>query len=213
MVAPNVWASRYEACIATLVQGAVAARLTFCGSGACIDARVSMHDMQALLDASDPQAKSLAALLLGRAEAGVGGEVAVDWREGPDWLATHIPVATSLGGTGPHAAWVLSTLGAPALLCLGDRSSFMLDHVPPDILLAEGDRLGCAREIAPRGARRPAIFIFEYTAGRAVGPVMPRRSSRIIVRFDNLGLEDDPAFDALTPSLAAEAGAGTSVRL
>ncbi|MCW6508652.1 ADP-dependent glucokinase/phosphofructokinase [Hyphomicrobiales bacterium BP6-180914] len=167
-----------------------------------------MHDMQALLDASDPHAAAFAALLLGRAEAGVGGEVAVDWPEGPGWLATHVPMVTSLGGTGPHAAWVLSTLGAPALLCLGDRSSFMLEHVPPGILLAEGGRIGLAAEVAPRGVRRPAIFIFEYTAGRAVGPLIPRRSSRIIVRFHNLGLEDDPDFDALTPSLAPQAGAG-----
>ena len=34
------------------------------------------------------------------------------------------------------------------------------------------------------------------------------RSSRIIVRFDDGGVDIDPAFDALTPSLACIAGAG-----
>ena len=41
-----------------------------------------------------------------------------------------------------------------------------------------------------------------------MGGVTPPRSSRIIVRFGDPGLETDPEFDALTPSLAARAGTG-----
>ena len=204
----DVWTHSYGELIAALPQIAADAKLTLCGMSACIDARVSMHDMQVLFDSDEPQAAAFGRMLASRAKRGIGGELSVDWPDGPAWLAAHVPVRTAFGGTGPHAAAVLTALGAPALLCLGDRSAHMLAHVPHGVLLAEGGRLVRAQDLLPHGERRPEIFIIEYTAGRTAGPVVPERSSRIIVRFDNLGLEDDPAFDRLTPALAAEAGAG-----
>jgi len=203
------WAAAYAALIAALPEMARSAALTLCGMSACIDARIDMHDMAALLRPDVPApAAAFAEQLLARAARGVGGEMRVEWPEGPAWLAGHVRIRTAMGGTGPHAAWVLSTLGAPALLALEDRSEYMLSHLPPDILLAEADALVPARCARPRGERRPEIFIFEYTAGRAVGGVMPPRSSRIIVRFNDPGLEHDAAFDRLTRELAGSAGAG-----
>lgn len=60
----------------------------------------------------------------------------------------------------------------------------------------------------PRGAQRPDIYIVEFVKGISVSGVIPPRSSRIIVRFGDPGLEHDDGFDSLSPRLAADAGAG-----
>lgn len=172
-----------------------------------MDARVSMHDMAALLEANEPEAAGFARTLLARARSGIGGEISVAWPDGPAWLAARVPVRYSLGGTGPHAAWALSVLGAPALLCLGDRSAHMLAHVPPRVLLAGDGALLPAHSVRAQGNRRPEIFIFEFTAGLPTGSIVPERSSRIIVRFHNPGLEQDHAFDETSRDLAPTAGA------
>ncbi len=185
-----------------------AAPLIFCGMGACVDARVAMHDMHDLLaERRVPPAVALAALLKDRAARGVGGEVWVDWPQGPQWLAEHVPVRYALGGTGPQAAWMLSVLGARALVALEDRSAHMMAQVDARLSLADGGSLVQAGEVAAGGPSRPDIFIFEYTQGTDVGGVTPRRSSRIIVRFNNLGLEHDDEFDRLSVRLAGSAGA------
>ncbi len=179
-----------------------------CGMGACVDARVAMHDMAGLLAERDtPQAVALAAMLTDRAARGVGGEVAVDWPDGPRWLAQRVPVRYALGGTGPQAAWVLAVLGVRALVALADRSAHMLARLDPRLLLAEADRVVAASNVAPSGSARPDIFIFEFTQGVPVGGVMPPRSSRVIVRFDDLGLEHDDAFDRISLQLAPTVGA------
>jgi ADP-dependent phosphofructokinase/glucokinase len=84
----------------------------------------------------------------------------------------------------------------------------MLALLHPGLLLAEEKGCVPASEARPRGARRPEIFIFEYTAGRAIGDFVPTRSSRIIVRFHDPGLEHDPQFDTLSLKFASTAGAG-----
>lgn len=201
------WHEAYRGTISDLPGVARSAPPTLCGLGACVDARVAMHDAAALFETDLPEAAALARLLEDRAERGIGGEVVVDWPGGPDWLAARLPVRRALGGTGPHAAWTLSAVGAPALLALEDRSAAMLELVPPDILLARDGRAVRAGAVRPEGRRRPEIFIFEYTAGRPVGAVVPTRSSRIIIRFHDLGLEHDDAFDHASRDLAATAGA------
>jgi len=102
----------------------------------------------------------------------------------------------------------LATIGAPALVALEDRSAHMLQQFHPDILLAENGKPTPARDITPYGDRQPEIFIVEYSAGRAIDDVMPRRSSRVIVRFHDPGLQHDRQFEALSIALADDAGAG-----
>ena len=143
-----------------------------------------------------------------RAQRGIGGEVRIDWPEGPSWLAQNVPIAYALGGTGPQAAWSLAAIGAKALIALEDRSAHKLKQVHPDILIAEDGKALRAAEIMPRGPRQPEIFIIEYTAGQAIGDVTPQRSSRIIVRFHDPGLEHDGDFASLSLKLAPQAGAG-----
>ena len=179
------------------------------GLSACVDARLLAHELRALFAPDAPQqAQAFGEMVKDRARRGIGGEVRVDWPEGPAWLARHVPIAYALGGTGPQAAWSLAAIGAPALIALEDRSAHKLAQIHPDILIAEAGHARRAAEIVARGPRQPEIFIIEYTAGRAIGDVTPKRSSRIIVRFHDPGLEHDAQFDQLSAKLAHRAGAG-----
>jgi hypothetical protein len=202
------WRSAYGAFLDRVPAFVDAASLTLCGMGACVDACVAMHDMDGLLAARAPaEATALAALLKDRAARGIGGEIWVDWAGGPAWLARHVPVRYALGGTGPQAGWALTVAGAPALVALEDRSAHMMARLDSRLLLAEAGAMLPAAQVAPRGEPRAEIYIFEYTAGIPCGDVLPPRSSRIIVRFSNHGLEHDPEFDRLSVRVAGTAGA------
>jgi ADP-dependent phosphofructokinase/glucokinase len=184
------------------------ARLTLCGLSACVDATVSLHGAAALLE---PDARSdaaqFAAMLLERAAAGIGGEVKVDWTDGPVWLDARIPFGRDLGGTGAHAARVLTTLGAPALLALETRSPEQLSVLDPELKLARDGRMVPAKSVVPDHPNAIKTYIFEYTKGRPLGAATPPRSSRIIVRFVDPGLQNDREFASLSCRLAPDAGA------
>ena len=203
------WAEEYNSLSARL-DGIVAdARLTLCGLSACVDATVSLHDAMPVLESADrPKAASLANALAARAKAGVGGEMRVDWPEGPSWLDRHLPLRHALGGTGPHAARVLAHLGAPALLALSTRSPEQMRVLDDAICLAQDGRSTRARHVRVEAPNATKIYIFEFSAGRPLRDAVLARSSRIIVRFNDPGLEDDAEFAALSVRLAPEAGAG-----
>jgi ADP-dependent phosphofructokinase/glucokinase len=176
---------------------------------ACIDARIDMRDVGPLLEEkNNRQAVEFAAMMKRRVANGVGGEVRVEWPEGPAWLRERLGVRYALGGTGPQAAWVLSQLGAPTLIALEDRYEQMLRQVPSDVLIGQGGVAVRAADVVPTGQRMPEIFIFEYTAGTAVGDVVPKRSSRIIVRFHDRGIQKDRDFVEVSKKLAPTAAAG-----
>ncbi len=185
------------------------ARPTWCGMSACIDATVQLADMEPLLRGDcPPEAAAFIGMLKDRATRGVGGEVRVEWPEGPAWLSARLAPRYSLGGTGPHASWVLSTIGAEAVLNLDDRSEQMLSQLPDGVRVIQDGRPVAPEEAATRGTRRANILIVEYSAGVAIGDVVPKRSTRIIVRFDDPGLENDADFDAYTLDRAAQGGCG-----
>jgi hypothetical protein len=203
------WTGLYQELIADLPRIAASAPLMLFGLSACVDARLIADELTPLFAPdAPPEARAFGEMVQDRARRSIGGEVRVDWPEGPAWLARHVPITYALGGTGPQAAWSLAEIGAPALIALEDRSAHKLKQVHPDILIAEGGKAVRAAEIVPRGARQPEIFIIEYTAGHAIGDVTPARSSRIIVRFHDPGLEHDGEFDRLSVALAPQAGAG-----
>lgn len=203
------WAGHYRDLIADITRIARDAPLMLFGLSACVDARIFAHELTPLFATDAPeQARAFGALIKARASAGIGGEVRIDWPEGPGWLAAHVPISYALGGTGPQAAWSLAAIGAPALIALEDRSAHKLAQVHPEILIAENGKAVRAAEVAARGPRQPDIFIIEYTAGRAIDGAAPKRSSRIIVRFHDPGLEHDAQFEMLSAALAHEAGAG-----
>ncbi|NTA61760.1 6-phosphofructokinase [Agrobacterium tumefaciens] len=183
--------------------------LFLCGMSACVDALINMHDMQPLLDAArNTPAGDLAAMLLKRVSRGIDGEVRLDWPQGPAWLRDNLKVRYALGGTGPQAAWVLSKLGARALIALEDRYPHMLRHIPAGVLLAQDGKAVNVANIRPSGDHVPEIFIFEFTAGRPIGDLVPGRSSRIIVRFCDRGVQNDRNFWEMSKSTASSAAAG-----
>jgi ADP-dependent phosphofructokinase/glucokinase len=203
-----MWQAAYTDVLERLDAHVAKARLTLCGLSACVDATVSLHDAGALLaPIRDPEAAGFAAMLLERAAAGIGGEIKVDWSRGPAWLDERIPFGRDLGGTGPHAARVLTTLGAPALLALETRSLEQLSVLDPDLSLAQDGRSVPAKSIVADRPNAIKTYIFEYTKGRPIGAVTPPRSSRIIVRFDDPGLQNDRDFELLSYRLAPGAGA------
>lgn len=207
---PNAdWAGLYRDLIADIPRIAGSAPPMLFGLSACVDARILAHELAPLFRPSAPaEARAFGTLVKERAASGVGGEVRLDWPQGPGWLAGHVPIAYALGGTGPQAAWSLAAIGASALIALEDRSAHKLKQVHPDILIAENGKAVRAAEVVARGPRQPEIFIIEYTAGRAIDDVTPKRSSRIIVRFHDPGLEHDAQFESLSVVLAHKAGAG-----
>lgn len=202
------WNGLYADLIRRLPDVAARAPLTFCGNGACIDARVSLHGVAPLISSGPPEARRFAAMLLERASRGQGGEVTYDWSDGPEWISASLPMSYALGGNGPQAAWTLSAVGASALLALQDRSGLMLRVMPSGVFLVEDGRLVQAGSVRPEGAGRSPVFIFEYTAHQRIGVIVPTRSSRIIVKFGHFKLEADEGFDRYTVANAQRAGAG-----
>ena len=130
------WAATYRSVARELGGQAASARVALCGMNTVIDARIAMADVAALPKPADPHARAFVAQLRERAIGGVGGEIRVEWPEGPLWLKARLPVRYALGGTGAHAARALSAVGAPALVALQDRSAQMLSLFPPDVLIA-----------------------------------------------------------------------------
>lgn len=207
-MAPRSWPEAYSRLAERLPRMAATARLTLCGLNAVVDARTELHRAGALLDAADPGAARLGQLLKDRARRGVGGEVRIDWLGGPAWLAANLAFDCTMGGTGPQAAWTLTSLGARAVMPLGDRSAHMVRCLPPGIEIYQDGALVRTPDIRAEGQARSDIYIFEYLAGVSFGDVAPPRSSRVIVRLSDPGLERDDAFYRLSPGLAAAAGAG-----
>ena len=203
------WPERYADLLAQCDDIIRHGRWTFCGLGACVDATLSVHDaVPILLAAPDAAARALGETLASRAESGIGGEIRFQWDAGPAWLDAALRPRTALGGTGPHAARVLTALRAPALLALQHRDAEQMACLDGDIRLAVSGRWVAARDVAPRGVPRSKIYIFEFTAGRTVRALAAPRSSRVIVRFTDSEPEDDADFEALSMALAHDAGAG-----
>src|ERR1700733_6896382 len=98
------WAQAYSELAEKLGEFARWAPLTICGMSACTDARIELGATRALFETKDPKARAFADRLLRRAAQGDGGEIRVDWDDGPRWLARHARIQYALGGTGPQAA-------------------------------------------------------------------------------------------------------------
>jgi ADP-dependent phosphofructokinase/glucokinase len=203
------WAGEYEALARRLPGLAASARLTLCAFSACIDRLFDLHALAPrLLAHADPRAVGFGRELRRRAAAGIGGEICVDWPEGPAWLEPQAR-ASRLGGTAAQAANALALLDAPALLSLADRGPAQLALIDGRVLVAGRDG-PVPLAACPAGAASGKLphFIFEYTAGHDVAGATPPRSTRVIVRFAEEDIDHDPAFDVLSASLAATAGAG-----
>ena len=204
----NSWQEAYTSLQHRINTYARHARWTMCGLSLCVDAftRLDSGGLAALRRGPEP-AQALAAELGRRAAAGIGGEMRVDWPEGPSWLDAHLPFRTALGGTAAHAARLLTLLGAPALLALEHRTPEQVSVLDAEMLVAE-DRPVRAADLRASGQDRPRVYVFEYDADQEIDGVAPPRSSRIILRFHDFDLEQDAAFLRLSPALLRSDGGG-----
>jgi ADP-dependent phosphofructokinase/glucokinase len=204
------WRDVYRALIQRLPSYVNDARLTICGLATCADAYVRLHEAQALLDAESgtPQA-ALSKELFRRAAAGIGGEFRMEWPAGGTWIENNLQISSwGLGGTGAQAAQTLATLGAPALMSLEDRGELQLSVIHPDVRVAGKAGLVRCGDLPVVKSAKPAHYIFEFTEGIKLGSILPRRSTRTIVRFADDPLDTDPDFIRESISAAATAGAG-----
>lgn len=204
----NSWHEAYTSLQHRINAYARHARWTMCGLSLCVDAftRLDSRCIAALRQGPTP-AQALAAELHRRAAAGIGGELRVDWPEGPAWLDAHLPFRTALGGTAAHAARLLTLLGAPALLALEHRTPEQVAVLDAEMLVAE-DRPVRAADLRAGGQDRPRVYVFEYDAGQEIDGATPPRSSRIILRLHDFDLEQDAAFLRLSPALLRSDGGG-----
>ncbi len=211
------WRAEYAALAERIVPRAPAARPLLAGFNACVDHvyRIDGDVLDRLAEAAARGGRALpgglAAEILDRIGGGRDGEVFVPAPELQPWLAELLgePRTRQVGGTGAQAAWTLAVLGAPAVLALTDRSATQLSVLDPAIGLCAGHEVQPVGATTPAGlAAKPPHFILEFTAGtRWHGGTVPR-SSRIILRLAAEGIDRDADFAALTPKLAAGAGAG-----
>lgn len=186
------------------------ARLTICGLSTFLDGYVRLHEAEPLLNAKGgtPQA-ALSRELFRRASVGIGGEFYMDWPEGGTWLEENLQFSRwGLGGSGAQAAQMLAIIGAPALMSLEDRSARQLSVIHPNVLVATNRGVVRSGELPRAQGRKPAHYIFEFTAGTQVGSIVPKRSSRTIVRFTDERLDNDPDFSRESIAASATAGAG-----
>ena len=205
------WPEEYAALIGRLPEIVDRSRLIVGGFSTCVDVYLSLREAIGPLSVAARDSLEGAALIAElerRATNGIGGELFVDWAEGPAWIDRHVAGRKAIGGTSAQAAYMLAMLGAPALVALQDRSAAQLDVIHPDVLIATaGGPMPCG-SIIPEGQGKPPHVIFEFTAGDMIAGRPAPRSSRVIVRFDHSALERDPDFVRLSTSLAASAGAG-----
>ncbi len=202
-----LWRDAYDA-VASAVPGFAAdARPMLTGFAACVDKRIDLHAIAPALG-REQGGQEFFAELMTRAKAGRGGEVLIDWPAGPQFLDRFAtPVGTAIGGTSAQAAWTFACLGAPVVMALSDRSARQLAPLHRDVkLIGDGGALVSAGDVRPAGAGKPAHYIVEYTAGRPLPGFTPDRSTRIIVRFADEDLEDDPLFERYGRALGVGAG-------
>lgn len=205
------WPDAYLALVGRLPEIALRSRLMVGGFSTCVDVYFSLREALpplAAAAAASPEGSAMLAELTRRAASGIGGELFVDWPGGPAWIDGHLSGRRAIGGTSAQAAYMLASLGAPALIAAEDRSDDQLSVLHPGTLIATGEGIVPAFKVPRAGVGRPPHYIFEFTAGETIGAVTLPRSSRTIVRFDHSALQRDPAFVAASAAAAMEAGAG-----
>jgi ADP-dependent phosphofructokinase/glucokinase len=197
------WRQRYAEAAKELPALAARAGTTLAGFAACVDVVIRLDGpaLAKLADdakSRDPQVRDLATRLLARMRAGRGGELAVEWDGGPAWVEGAFAGNRTVGGTSAQAAHVLALLGAPVVLALQDRSRAQTEVLHPSVQVAQpdGQRTRVA-DLVPQGRGKLPHYIFEFVAGTELpdNTVLPR-SSRVIVRFADDGMERDDNFAA-----------------
>ncbi len=200
--------AEYDALVDAIGQWSGTGSVLACITSACIDVVVDLSKVPDELE-PPPEAMDLIALLRQRIARGIGGEIVYDWPGATDWVKGSLPHSLAWGGTGPHAAMALATAGERPLVALNDRSAATLSLIPDGVYLAEPKGPVPAQDCLQTAGRQHNVIIFEFTEGiEVLGGTVPPRSSRVIVRTGDLGIEHDPHFSDLLETGRINVGAG-----
>ncbi len=188
------WRQRYAEVAKELPALAAHAGTTLAGFAACVDVVIRLDGpaLAKLADdakSRDPQVRGLATRLLARMRVGRGGELVAEWDGGPAWVEGAFAGHRTVGGTSAQAAHVLA---------LQDRSRAQTEVLHPSVQVAQPDgQRTCVADLVPQGRGKLPHYIFEFVAGTELpdNTVLPR-SSRVVVRFANDGMERDDYFAA-----------------
>ncbi|HEY9411445.1 MAG TPA: ADP-dependent glucokinase/phosphofructokinase [Jiangellaceae bacterium] len=196
------WAERYAGLAEYLLAMAPSTGPHLLGFNSCVD-RIHRLDADGVdrLEKSAHEAsgveREFARAILDRIGSGGDGELFTPWPEGSAW-AEYVfgpGVRDQIGGTGAQAAWVMSLLGATTIVATQDRSQAQLAVLPADTRIVEGDHLvRPAQAVTGETWVKFPHHIVEYAAGLVVGGRELTRSSALIVRFMNDGIEEDRQF-------------------
>ncbi|MBN8996629.1 MAG: hypothetical protein J0H94_15525 [Rhizobiales bacterium] len=218
-MAETNWPKRYRALANSLLRAAPAARPLLAGFNIFVDATYPMDGARIArlaaeagrVAAAEDMGPGLAAEILARLGGGRGGAICIDWTAGPAWTTRLLgePAALQLGGTGPQAAWALAAIGAPAVIALTDRSDEQLSVLHSGISIAAGEgRLLPPQEVTRRTPpQKPRNVILEFTEGTPWPGGSVRRSTRIMLRFIDYGMERDEYFADAARRMATDASA------
>jgi len=176
----------------------------YCGFSACIDHLYDLDPVLRALEASNGHAeRALWAKLVAFAHDGRGGEIEVDWPDGPEFFKDLPPKQALPGGTGVQVACQLALFGARPVLALERRDPKLMHLLHPNVTLAEADS-GNADPPSPEPA--PIHPIIEFSPACDGGG--STRADRVIVRFSEDLIEQDKAFVNHTCNRDHESGAG-----
>ena len=136
------------------------------------------------------------------ADSGHGGEIEVDWPDGPAFFKDLPPKQALPGGTGVQVACQLALFGTSPVLALERRDPKLIRLLHPNITLAEADS-GNAESSSSEPT--PIHPIIEFSPACDGGG--STRADRVIVRFSEDPIEQDKAFANHTCNRDHEAGA------
>lgn len=178
------------------------------GFAACVDKLIDLHALEPALN-QEPAGRVLFDELMARARAGRGGEVRVDWPEGPKFLdPVAKPDATAIGGKSAQAASTLACVGAPAVIALDDRSAEQLAVLHPAVkLIGEGGTPVAVADVRPAGAGKPAHYIVNTRREDRFLNSRPRVRRASSSASPTRELEDDALFERYGRTLGGGAGA------
>ena len=177
----------------------------YCGFSACIDHLNDLDPVLRALEASNGHAeRALRTKLVAIAHSSRGGEIEVDWPDGPAFFKDLPPKQALPGGTGVQVACQLALFGTRPVLAVERRDPNLIRLLHANVRLAETD-IGEADRPSPEPT--PIHPIIEFSpACHGAGPA---RADRVIVRFSEDPIEQDNAFANHTSN--PEHGAGAAV--
>ena len=198
-------AEKYASLSREVFRSAEDLKPVYCGFSACIDHLYDLGPIVSALEAANGHAeRAFRSKLMAFANSGRGGEIEIDWPDGPAFFKDLPPKRALPGGTGVQVACQLALLGARPVLAVERRDPKLIRLLHPNVTLADADS-GNADPPSPEPT--PIHPIIEFSPACDGGG--PTRADRVIVRFSEDPIEQDKAFANHTCN--RDHGAGAAV--